>query len=271
MSSDVDHADLVRFLSIERLATFERITSSRGEAISLHQQTLRLGSHLMVVIGVIEVALRNAICEKLKAHYSQPQWLIDPPTGLVWDSNDKGKITLAIRSAQREIYAKMSQADKRSLDNLAFPEGVPSFSGKDGHKQQTNKRQAQISVGIGQIVAQLTLYFWKRLYSKEYANVLWQPLKTIFPNKMLTRANVAEQLERLYQSRNRIAHHEPIFGRRLTETLDAIEFFLSNFDGKDEQGVSHISKLLSEDYERLKMSAAELDTRIASFKVPVES
>jgi hypothetical protein len=119
---------------------------------------------------------------------------------------------------------------------------------------------------MGQIVAQLTFFFWKRMYSKNYENMLWKPLKTLFPDKNLKRPYVATQLERLYQSRNRAAHHEPIFGRRLQETLEAIEFFLQQFDGKGADGISYISRLLSEDFQSLKDSAAALESRIQSFK-----
>ncbi|WP_397473476.1 hypothetical protein [Pusillimonas sp.] len=267
MSSDADFADLVRFLSLERLATFQAITGSIGEAISLHQQTLRLGSQLMMVTAVIEVALRNAVYEKLESYYGQPDWLVTPPAGLAWRSSEVSKIQLAKKSARRDVYAKMSQAQKRHLDTLAFPRGVPVAVGKAADLRRVAARQEQISVTMGQIVAQLTFFFWKRLYSKDYANVLWTPLKTVFPDRNLKRPDVASQLEHLYQSRNRVAHHEPIFGRRLQETLGAIEFFLNYFDGKDANGVAHISKLLAEDFKHLKASASELESRIASFKV----
>ncbi|CUJ76141.1 hypothetical protein ACWV16_23860 [Achromobacter xylosoxidans] len=267
MSSDVDFADLVRFLSIERLATFQAITGSTGEAISLHQQTVRLGSQLMVLTAGIEVALRNAVYERLENYYGKPDWLVTPPTGLVWIPSESVKIKQAIKSARREKYAKMNQIQKRHLDML-IPGSLPAGTGKMAHQRLVALRQEQIGIPVGQIMTQLTFFFWKRLYSKDYANVLWTPLKNVFPNKRLTRAEIATQLERLYQSRNRIAHHEPIFGRRLRETLEAIEFFMNHFDGRDADGVPHISKLLGEDLERLKISAAELESRIASFKVP---
>ncbi|NYT86960.1 hypothetical protein [Pollutimonas harenae] len=271
MSSDTDFSDLVRFLSLERLATFEAITGSRGDAISLHQQTLRLGSQLMSVTAVIEVALRNVVYERLQSHYGTADWLVTAPPTLVWIPSESTKIKQAIKSARREIYAKMSQAQKRHLDTLAFPAGPPAPAGRMAYKRQVVERQAKIAVPIGQVMAQLTFFFWKRLYSKDYANILWTPLKTIFPDKRLTRANIATQLERLYQTRNRVAHHEPIFGRRLQETLEAIKFFLNHFDGKGVDGVPHISKLLSHDFEQLKVSAAELESRIASFKVVGET
>lgn len=271
MSSETDFADLVRFLSLERLATFQAITGTTGEAIALHQQTLRLGSQLMVVTAVIEVALRNAVYERLKVHYGQPDWLVTPPVGLVWVASESTKIKQAIKSARREIYAKMSQTQKRYLDTLAFPDGPPAPAGRVAYQRKVVARQAQIAVPVGQVMAQLTFFFWKRLYSKDYANVLWTPLKTIFPDKRLARADIATQLERLYQSRNRVAHHEPIFGRRLQETLGAIEFFLNHFDGKDANGVAHISKLLSTDFECLKESALELESRISLFRVTGET
>lgn len=262
MSSDTDVADSVRFLSIERLATFQAITGSTAEAISLHHQTLRVGAQLMMVTAVIEVALRNAVCEKLKSYYTQPNWLVVPPAQLVWQSPESTKIKEAQKHARRAVYAKMSQAQKRHLDTLVFPAGVPADAlagGKLAHLRLVAERQKRITITRGQIVAQLTFFFWKRMYSKEYENMLWKPLKTLFLDRSLKRTHVATQLERLYQSRNRAAHHEPIFGRRLQETLDAIEFFLDHFDGKDANGVSHISRLLAEDFALLKTSAAALE------------
>lgn len=266
VSSKADYADLVRLLSLERLATFTAITESTAEAITLHQQTLRVGSQLMVVTAVIEVALRNAIYEKLESYYGQSDWLVAPPPGLAWLPSESIKIKQAIKSARREVYAKMSQAQKRHLDTLILG-GLPAGAGRMVYQRQVAMRQAQIAVPVGQVMAQLTFFFWKRLYSRDYANVLWRPLRTIFPDKRLTRADIATQLERIYQSRNRIAHHEPIFGRRLQHTLEAVEFFLNHFDGKDIDGVSHISKLLGEDLERLKEAGAKLESCIASFRV----
>lgn len=134
MSSDVDFADLVRFLSIERLATFQAITGSTGEAISLHQQTVRLGSQLMVLTAGIEVALRNAVYERLENYYGKPDWLVTPPTGLVWIPSESVKIKQAIKSARREKYAKMNQIQKRHLDML-IPGSLPAGTGKMAHQR----------------------------------------------------------------------------------------------------------------------------------------
>jgi hypothetical protein len=270
MSSDEDVANLERFLSIERLATFKKITGSSREAIALHHETLRLGAQMMSVMAVIEVALRNAVHEKLVGHYGVPNCLTEPPEILKWQEPEKNKIRDASRSARRAAYAKLTQAQKRELDQVAFPDGVPEKyknGGRTAYLRLVAERQRQIPISVGQIVAQLTFFFWKRLYSKEYEHVLWKPLKTVFPDRRLKRADVATQLEKLYQSRNRVAHHEPIFGRRLHETIDAIHFFLSNFDGKDSSGTSHIGRLLNDDFNSLKASADEIERRIRAYRI----
>ncbi|TWC72021.1 hypothetical protein [Herbaspirillum sp. SJZ099] len=269
MSSDDDAVALVRFLSVDRLATFQVITGSLSEAVSLHQQTMRIGAQVMAVTAVIEVALRNAVYARLEQYYGRPDWL-RAPNIIPWASPELSKIRDAHKNARRAIYAKMNQADKRALDLAAFAGPVPEEYRTGGHRSHLRlvaERHKQIDVTMGQIVAQLTFFFWKRMYSKEYQNIFWQPLKTLFPARELKRPIIATQLEFLYQSRNRAAHHEPILGRRLQETLDAADFFLAHFDGKDQAGISHISKLLAEDLSQLKNMAIQLNQRIEEFKV----
>lgn len=259
--------NLIRYLSIERLSTFVTLTGSQTEAIALHQETLRLGTLLMTVLAQIEITLRNAICEQLDSHFSGTAWLLAPPTSLVWAGTENFKIKDAEKNARRAIYSKLTQHQKRALDAIAFPSGIPaSLSGKIGHKKIVASRQKSIAVSMGQIISQLTFFFWKRLYSTDYDQVLWQPLKRLFPNKQLKRADIAVQLETLYQCRNRIAHHEPVYGRRLIETIDAIDFFVANFDGVDADGDRSINKLLANDLALLKTSANSLQTKINSFK-----
>lgn len=95
--------------------------------------------------------------------------------------------------------------------------------------KRAKKRQEQLTVSHGQIVAQLTFYFWKRLFADNYESSLWKrSLKKVFPNKTLSRAEVALQMEVLYQMRNRLAHHEPIYGARLENFISALTFVETN-------------------------------------------
>lgn len=273
MNSQTDVSDLVRYLSIERLTTFHTITGSHVEAIKLHQQALQFGASLMTVMAVIEIALRNAICDRLDTHYNGGAWLLSPPPALQWDSAEKNKIIEAQKHARRSMYAKMTQSQKRQLNIIAFPNGIPpnlQTGGQISHLKIVSIAQKHIAVTMGQIVSQLTFFFWKRLYSKDYDQTLWQPLKSIFPDRKLKRADVAAKLEILYQSRNRIAHHEPIYGRRLIETMDAIDFFVANFDGVDAGNIPKITRLLSDDLRQLRSQADDLTIKINSFRVVVD-
>lgn len=122
---DEDVAALAVLLAPERLAVLNALTGSTRTAIELHQETVRLGASLMNVIASIEIALRNAICENLSKHFVAGGWLLNPPAPFQWREVERKKIALALDSARRSEYAKLSQADKHALDLLAFPNGRP--------------------------------------------------------------------------------------------------------------------------------------------------
>ena len=262
--SEDDVAAVALFLSGERLAKVRAIAGSTREAIALHQQMLQLGTSLMTVTAIIEIALRNAICDRLSEHFEVPGWLLTPPAPFAWDNLEKVKLGQAVRSAQRAAYAKMTQAEKHALDVDAFPAGVPSGI---GHDDRSNKRQKAISVATGQVIAQLTLFFWKRLYSEDYQQRLWRTaLKRVFPKKSLKRSDIATQLERIYQTRNRIAHHEPVYGRRLAETLAAIDFVTANFGAAAADGKTPIGRLLEAERAVVEEQATALEARLAELR-----
>lgn len=227
----VEDGQVAVLLSLERLAPFIAIAGTEGDAIRLHNQCLCLSAALMPVIALTEIALRNAICERLRLKLGVPNWLTAPPAAaLVWRSSEKTNIASAVIHAQRAAYAKLTNTDKKALDVLAFPDGVRRGL---GHAKRSKQRQSRIQVGIGQTVAQLTMFFWKRLFSDDYETSLWKPiLRALFPNKRISRIDVAHHLEVIYQARNRIAHHEAIIGDRLDRLMESIEFINTNFGSK---------------------------------------
>ena len=257
-------AAVALFLSGERLATFQALAGTTRDAINLHQQMLHLASSLMGVTAVVEIALRNAICDRLSDHFQGVGWLLRPPAIFQWHASERDKIKQAVRSAQRAAYAKKNQDDKRALDAIAYPNGLPPGI---SHDDRSNARQRAITVATGQVIAQLTMFFWKRLYSDDYEQALWRTaLKRVFPDKSLKRATIAAQLERIYQTRNRIAHHEPVYGRRLADTLVAIDFVVKNFGKPDADGVTPIGKLLENDLLKVKQEAADLEAKLTEFR-----
>lgn len=239
---DADH--ISDFLSAPRLQTFLNLTKSglREDAIELHQATMSLGIAIMAVTGLIEVSLRNAACKQLDMLFGRPDWLRNPPPALQWQNLESNSIRRAQKQARRAAYSKMTGPQKAALDAQAFPGGKPRGL---SHEDLASRRQAIIAVADSQVIAQLTMHFWKRLVSDQYEAMLWKRgLRKIFPNKTLSRANVASHLEVIYEMRNRLAHHEPVYGSRLEAVLEAISFVSTYLGNRDPNVVSPFAKLI---------------------------
>jgi hypothetical protein len=258
-------AALTLYLSPERLGKLAALTGSAEQAIQLHQETLRLGAALMNVTATIEIALRNAVCENLGQYFAVPNWLIQPPVHFQWRQEERAKITTALDSARRAKYSKLSQAEKAALDALAYPQGRPENT---THLNRAKARRRYIQVTDGKVIAELTLYFWKRLYGPGYEQALWRTtLKKTFPNKKLTRAEVADALEHIYQSRNRLAHHEPVLHKRFDDTMNAIQFVIINLGALAPDPNSPLAILLAGDLKDVMDKAAALHGRLDAFQV----
>jgi hypothetical protein len=261
--TDGDIAAIAVLLSPERLAALTALTGSTRAAIDLHQQTLSLSSELMVVIATVEIALRNAVCENLSSHFGIAGWLLSPPPSFEWKDSEREKIAQALDSGRRAIYSKMTQAEKSALDVVAFPKGKPvglSHSGRARHRRGT------IPITDGKVIAELTLYFWKRLYGPDYEHGLWRPtLKRTFPDKTISRAQVADHLENVYQSRNRLAHHEPVVRRRFHDVMTSIRFVTRHLLAPEPSAATPLAKLVADDLAAVERKAAALHARMDSF------
>ncbi|TWD46806.1 Abi-like protein [Agrobacterium vitis] len=261
--ADVDV--LMLFLSRERLGNLHRLTGNWRAAIELHQMTLRLGTDLMTLIAVIEIALRNSICENLAQFFGQPDWLLNPPLPFKWKDKDKRKIQEARKNAQRAEYSKLSQAEKADLDRLAFPGGPPADL---SHSDRSRERQRQIPVTDGKIIAELTFYIWKRLCGPDYEHTLWRPvLKKSFPNKRVKRSDVAENLEIIYQARNRLAHHEPVLHKRFADTVSAVRYISQHLGARFPSDATPLYRLIVEDIERIEENAKILHRILDDYRM----
>ena len=252
-------------LSSERLSEFLRITGTDRDAIALHHQTMRVGAALMPVTGMMEIMLRNAICERLSQTFAKPDWLAHPPSPFAWKSEQLAHLKQAGNWARRAAYSKLTQAEKRALDAKAFPTGIPAGI---SHEMHSKKRQKAVDITTGQLVAQLTLFFWKRLFSPDYDATLWQrSLRKLFPNKSLSRTQISAHLETLYQTRNRIAHHEPVMGSRLVRVIDAADFLALNFQTKAATEDGILAKMTAPYRTSLATEAVALGALLSKFTV----
>lgn len=264
--SATDVATLTRWMSAERLGKLHLLTGSTEAAIELHQETLRVGAALMNVTATVEIALRNAVCENLAHHFGVPNWLQQPPVPFQWRQPEQKAAAKALDSARRACYSKMSQAEKAGLDTLAYPRGRPA---NVSHLKRAVDRRRHIQVTEGKVIAELTMYFWKRLYGPEYEQSLWRTtLKRTFPNKRLTRAALAIQLEHIYQSRNRLAHHEPVLHGRFADTIAAIRFVTENLGETQPRPDTALAALLAGDIAEATARADALHARLDAFRIP---
>lgn len=265
MNLSADDIRTVRaFLSDERLGPFIRLAGSEAAAVTLYLQTMRVGAALMPVIGFLEVAIRNAVSTRLTGHFGTEDWIVAERSPFSWKGDEHGHLGKALSHARRAAYAKLDPGAKRSLDASAFPAGVPA---NIAHAARSKKRQSVIVASHGQIVAQLTLFFWKRLFSTDYETTLWKPiLRSIFPNKGIKRAQVAVHLEALYEVRNRIAHHEPIHGARLSKALSAIAFVVENLESPMPNSASVLARLLDRMRGELAREVELLEALIAEYR-----
>lgn len=242
---------VVDFISEERLKTFEKHTDRQAKAVVLHNHTLQLGSSLMSMIALLELALRNSTNRQLVSDFGDGEWLLPGKTSLPIKEFEQVAISKATSHARKAEYAKLSHKEKRALDVRAFPSGVPHGM---KHKNVVKARQALFVVSHGQIISQTTLSFWKRLYAKEYEDTLWRKsLKKVFPNKGLKRSAVSSTLEIVYATRNRVAHHEPVYGQRLDDVMDAIEFLRNSLGSRGDGADTSFKKFSRIHNLRLRM------------------
>lgn len=257
-----DLEEIRSLLSAERLRPFEALTKTQGNAVILHQETMSLGAKLSSVTGVIEIALRNTVCMQLTSALSRDNWLTVPAPDISWSPPENGKIVSAIKQAKRAEYSKLTGPQKRQLDTLISPK--PDFS-RLNHQKLTKKRQQYVEVTDGQIISQLSFFFWKRLFSADYDATLWKrSLKKVFPNKKLSRAKVSAHLEVIYRTRNRLAHFEPVSGLRLISTKDSIDFLVTNLSVRHPNLDSPLAKLLRPELLELEQALLKFDSLYAS-------
>ncbi|MCW7544091.1 hypothetical protein N7I30_09785 [Aurantimonas litoralis] len=243
--------DIVDFISRERLKTYEDLTDRKERAIALHNQTLQLGSSLMSMIALFELALRNSIDTQIAATFGDKEWLVSGLAKVPLLPRETDAIGGAIRHAQKADYAKLSYDDKRALDVVAFPKGVPADI---THATRAKSRQKTFRVTHGQVMSQTTFNLWKRLFSSDYANLLWKPcIKKVFPNKNLDRSDVSLALEKVYTVRNRVAHHEPVYGNRLHSVIEALDFLRDNIGAKANDKNTQFQKFSRLQHLRLRM------------------
>lgn len=205
----------------------------------------------MAMIALLELSLRNITNQILIEDFGDDEWLLPGHSALPLKTFERKAISTAYSRARKSAYSKLSYRAKAELDAQAYPNGIPPNS---NHQAIVKKRQSLFAPTHGQVISQTTLSFWKRLYSAEYVSTLWRPsLKKAFPDKSLRRSDVSTALETIYATRNRVAHHEPVYGQRLEKAMEAVGFIRNSIGAKKDDEESSFKKFSNVHYLRMQM------------------
>jgi len=175
-------------LSHARIATYENSVVLAADddpaALELYAWNAVVSGALLGPLHVCEVVIRNAVSDALTGVY-----------GVDWPWNSTFEVSLPFKRKNELISARSKS-------------GVTT---------------------AGKVIPELTFYFWQSMFTARHDNRIWIPhIDTVLPNldPLLShqdkRLHVYDELEQVRALRNRVAHHEPIFTRSLSDDYQKI-------------------------------------------------
>lgn len=175
--------DLEAVLSPPRFGTYLReAAGDRQRAMDLYCWNTTISSAFYVTLQFCELSIRNGAVEAVEAVF-----------GANWHLNRGFSHTLPVPKRGYQPKDDLAECARR----------LPT---------------------AGKVVAELKFAFWRHLFVKGQQARIWDPeLANAFPgyDHTLTlsqaRASLFDDIDAIRKFRNRIAHHEPIFSRNLTE------------------------------------------------------
>ena len=178
-------------LSAARLGTYEKATgvsaSDDPSALALYAWNAQVSGALMTPLHLCEVVIRNAVADAIEFRYGE-RWPWSPGFEQSLPNPEKG-------------YSPRK-------DLIAARRGVITTS---------------------KVIPQLKFVFWQKMFTQRHDSRLWEAhLTRVFPNLdpaapvAQMRLELFETLGNLRDLRNRIAHHEPVFARRLSHEFHEI-------------------------------------------------
>ncbi|MCA9833979.1 MAG: Abi family protein [Thermomicrobiales bacterium] len=159
----------------------------RQRALATYEWNVRLGLALMRDICHFEIALRNTYDRAISER---------------WDGTDHWLLSADSPVFTRSEHNRSLRTDAQDLKTRwAISDAIARATTDDS-----------VVPSSGKIVAELTLGVWSRFTFKLNEHNLWIPyLRYAFPLEV-TRDDVHGNVMRIHGMRNRIAHHEPVFG-----------------------------------------------------------
>jgi hypothetical protein len=157
-------------------------------ALELYKWNLDLSSSLLAPLHVCEVSIRNAITEAIELTY-----------GALWPWAQSFEISL--------------------------PNPPRHFNPRKEIKILRVKHPT-----VGKIIADMKFAFWQNMFTGRHDGPIWNAhIRTVLPHTdpalsvQMIRGEAFAAMDTIRELRNRIAHHEPIFGRDIQKEFDLIK------------------------------------------------
>lgn len=180
-------------LSSARMSTYEAVIDRAGnklndeQALGLYAWNAQVSAAFLAPLHICEIVVRNAVAEVLESQYGS-KW--------PWSAG--------------------------------FEQSLPDP--KIGYSPRADLRSARRAAPTtGKVIPELAFVFWQKMFTGRYDVRLWNAyLVKTFPNLphgqsvSKSRQAIYDDLEHIRKLRNRIAHHEPIFSRPLTDDFKRI-------------------------------------------------
>jgi Abi-like protein len=199
-------AEIERLLGTDRFAPYLTAAGNRRDALLLYSWNAAIAGAFLGPISVVEVSLRNAISQQLRAAFG-PTWY-DDPAFLALDPTP------------------------RTRDNVAVA------------KNRIARAVPTRPITEGRVVAEMYLSFWVYLLRPALNRTLWPALRSGF-TRYTHRKSLVRYLEPLIPFRNRVAHHEPIFNRRPKEMYDGLLLIADMLSDDLSAWIEHHSRIRS--------------------------
>lgn len=190
MASNSSDEAIKAALSAARVGTYEAATTAVPQlpgALALYAWNAQVSAAMLAPLHLCEVVVRNAVSDALTTVY-----------GANWPWS------------------------------MTFITSLPNPSmGFNPVKDLMTARQKKATTG--RVIPELKFVFWQTMFTRRFDVRIWDPnLRAVMPhldpNKTVLqlRGLIYSELEQLRKLRNRIAHHEPIFTRNLSDDLQKI-------------------------------------------------
>lgn len=215
-----------KIMSQPRMSRYVTACSNDSrKAMTLYRLNLKLSQELFTIISCFEIALRNAIDNHYSSVYGN-DWLRDSVYASgIFDNNRCRKTGNIVSKALRKLNSNYTHF---------------------------------------KLIAEMDFGFWRYLFSQPQFHSAGQSLLKIFPAKPTSTPTIQynhryvfNELEKINNVRNRIAHHEPVYfilGKTIKDTTFAKQNYrlikdLFNWMQINESallyGIDHVNQIVS--------------------------